>query len=134
MGRRIARESELEIEHLPYMQWSDWMSRLSKLKYAVHLMPTKAAGTFALNCARLGIPCIGYKGLDTQEICFPTTTVRDGDVQGAIKIMNSLQYDFDFRESAIEYARDAVDYFSEDAYITSMDNHFTYIYNKQEHN
>ena len=60
MGRRIEREDEMDITHLPYMKWLPWVNRLSQFKYAVHLMPTQAAGTFALNCAYHGIPCIGY--------------------------------------------------------------------------
>ena len=35
------------------------------------MMRTHAAGTFALNCSYLGIPCIGYKGLDTQSTLHP---------------------------------------------------------------
>jgi len=41
------------INHLPRMSWLDWMKNLSTFKYAVHMMPTIAAGTFALNCAYL---------------------------------------------------------------------------------
>jgi len=52
--------------HLPRVFWTDWMKQLSSFKYAVHLMPTVAAGTFSLNCAYFGIPCIGNKSVDTQ--------------------------------------------------------------------
>ena len=76
MGRKIEREDEMDISHLPYMNWIEWMNNLSRFKYAVHLMPTQAAGTFALNCAYHGIPCIGYKGLDTQSKCHPQLTVK----------------------------------------------------------
>ena len=51
MGRKISREDEMDINHLPYMDWADWMDNLSNYRYGVHLMPTHAAGTFALNCA-----------------------------------------------------------------------------------
>ena len=65
MGRKIERESEMDITHLPYMNWIEWMNNLSQFRYAVHLMPTHAAGTFALNCAYHGIitlsPTINYK-------------------------------------------------------------------------
>ena len=55
MGRKIDREDEMDINHLPYMTWVDWMNNLSQYHIGVHLMPTHAAGTFALNCAFL--PC-----------------------------------------------------------------------------
>jgi hypothetical protein len=54
-------------------------------------MRTHAAGTFALNCAYLGIPCIGYKGLDTQEICHPNLTVEIGDLVTAKKLITLLK-------------------------------------------
>ena len=54
-------------------------------------MRTHAAGTFAMNCAWHGIPCIGYKGLDTQENCHPLTTVKVGDLDHAVEIANKLK-------------------------------------------
>tara|TARA_R110000751_G_scaffold233825_1_gene334698 strand:- start:142 stop:1053 length:912 start_codon:yes stop_codon:yes gene_type:complete len=96
MGRKIEREEELDINHLPYMNWTQWIYELRKVKYAVHLMRTHAAGTFALNCAYLGIPCIGYKGLDTQELCHPETTVEVGDLVAAKEIAKKLKEDTEF--------------------------------------
>ena len=83
MGRKIDREGEMDINHFPYMSWVEWINTLSQFKYGVHLMPTQAAGTFTLNCAFHGIPCIGYKGLDTQEELHPDLTVDDGDLEKA---------------------------------------------------
>lgn len=91
MGRKIDREEELDITHLPYMNWLTWIQQLNNHKYAVHLMRTHAAGTFALNCAYLGIPCIGYEGLDTQEVCHPDTTVKLGDLKKAREIAKDLR-------------------------------------------
>ena len=65
------------------MDWLSWIKELNKFKYGIHLMRTHAAGTFALNCAYLGIPCIGYEGLDTQEKCHPNLTVKLGDLATA---------------------------------------------------
>ena len=60
-------------------------------------MRTQAAGTFALNCSRLGIPCIGYKGLDTQEILHPYLTVRRfGQMLDAKELIRKLKEDEDF--------------------------------------
>ena len=92
MGRKIEGEEQMEnLNHLPYMEWNNWMAELSKRKYGVHLMRTQAAGTFALNCAYLGKPCIGYKGLDTQEICHPLTTVEIGDIETAKELARKLK-------------------------------------------
>ena len=92
MGRKIPGEEEMEnLNHLPYMEWMYWIAELSKRKIGIHLMRTHAAGTFALNCAFLGIPCIGYEGLDTQEICHPLTTVKIGDLERANELVEKLK-------------------------------------------
>ncbi len=90
MGRKQLGEEQL-VNQLSYMNWKEWIHKLNEFKYGVHLMRTHAAGTFALNCAYLGIPCIGYKGLDTQEICHPDTTVELGDLNKAREIAKELR-------------------------------------------
>ena len=57
-----------DLNHLQRLSWGVWMNTLSTFKYAVHLMPTVAAGTFSLNCAYFGIPCIGNIKVDTQRL------------------------------------------------------------------
>ena len=105
MGRKIDREDEMDITHLPYMNWGEWMNNLSRFKYAVHLMPTHAAGTFALNCAYYGIPCIGYKGLDTQEFCHPQLTIKMNDLNHARKLASQLKNDKSFYETQSQTAK-----------------------------
>mgnify|MGYP003113057702 FL=1 len=97
MGRKIEGEDQLpDLTHLPYMDWTQWITTLNNFKYGVHLMRTHAAGTFALNCAYLGIPCIGYEGLDTQMICHPDCTIGLGDITKAKQIAEKLRLDEDF--------------------------------------
>ena len=97
MGRKIEGEEQMEnLTHLSYLNWTNWIAELSKRKYAVHLMRTHAAGTFALNCAYLGIPCIGYEGLDTQMICHAACTVDIGDLTKAKQIAEKLRIDEEF--------------------------------------
>jgi hypothetical protein len=95
MGRRQPLEEQM-LTHLPYLNWHDWIHELNKFKYGVHLMRTHAAGTFALNCAYLGIPCIGYKGLDTQEICHEDLTVEVGNLTTARQLAKKLRTDEEF--------------------------------------
>ena len=106
MGRKIDREEEMDIQHLPYMTWVDWMNNLSQYHVGVHLMPTHAAGTFALNCAFHGIPCIGYVGLDTQEELHPHLTVYDGDMEQAKKYARELKEDEEFYEECSKTSRE----------------------------
>jgi len=94
MGRKIKGEEQMvNLNHLPYMNWVEWIKTLNNFKYGVHLMRTHAAGTFALNCAYLGIPCIGYEGLDTQETCHPYLTVKLGDLATAKEKLIQLKSD-----------------------------------------
>ena len=94
-GRMKQDETLLDINHLPWMNWLSWMYELSKCKYAVQL-GTAAAGTFNLNCAYLGIPCIGYDNLNTQKYLHPDLSVPDGDIEQARKIAEKLRNDEDF--------------------------------------
>ena len=97
MGRKIEGEEQMPgLNHLPYMNWVQWIQELNKRKYGVHLMRTHAAGTFALNCSYLGIPCIGYEGLDTQMVLHPDLTVPVGDITAAKKLAEKLRNDEDF--------------------------------------
>ena len=121
MGRKIDREDEMDITHLPYMNWKSWINNLSRFKYAVHLMPTVAAGTFTLNCAYHGIPCIGYKGLDTQEL-HPSLTVNHGDILTAKYLARRLKDEKDFYkmcsdECKLNYKNSS---FREKTYIYTM--------------
>lgn len=120
MGQRKEGESQLGINQLPYMDWVDWIKELNKRKYAVHLMRTHAAGTFALNCAFLGIPCIGYKGLDTQEICHPDLSVELGDVLAAREKIRKLKDEPSFYAMCSEKAQENYKkYYHEDIFNTA---------------
>ena len=121
MGRKIEREDEMSITHLPYMNWVEWMNHLSQFKYAVHLMPTHAAGTFALNCAYHGIPCIGYEGLDTQTHCHPQLTIKMNDLSHARKLANKLKNNSEWYKLQSETAKSNFNhFFGEKEYIYNM--------------
>jgi hypothetical protein len=122
MGRKIDREDEMDIIHLDYMTWVDWIVTIKQFKYGVHLMPTVAAGTFTMNCAYWGIPCIGYKGLDTQEKLHPSLSVDRGDLNSARNLAKKLKndkyfYDECSRECKLLYKKSS---FAEKEYIYNM--------------
>ena len=103
MGRKQEQESAIEdISYLPYMNWRDWINNLSQYNIGIHLMRTHAAGTFAMNCSFHGIPCIGYNGLDTQQILHPNTTVEVGDLESAKEIALKLKNDEEFYKGCSE--------------------------------
>jgi hypothetical protein len=91
------REGEEQIIGLlPRLYWTDWMKALSTFKYAVHLMPTVAAGTFSLNCAYFGIPCIGNQKVDTQRLCHPDLAVDVSDIEKARQLAVKLKTDKEY--------------------------------------
>jgi len=94
------------VNHLPRVMWTDWMKQLSSFKYAVHLMPTVAAGTFSLNCAYFGIPCIGNEKVDTQRLCHPDLAVDVEDVEKALMLAERLKDDKDFYEECSKAAKE----------------------------
>ena len=107
MGRKIENEDQFpSLHHLPYMMWNEWIKTLANFNVGIHLMRTHAAGTFALNCAYLGIPCIGYKGLDTQQILHPELSVTIGDIEQAKNLANKLKKDVSFYNSCSEQSRE----------------------------
>jgi len=93
------------IKHLPRMIWVDWMKNLSTYKYAVHLMPTIAAGTFSLNCAYFGIPCIGNREVDTHKLCHSNLAVDINDVEYAVGLAKKLREDQSFYEDCSYQAK-----------------------------
>jgi hypothetical protein len=95
-AKRENEDSIHDLNHLPRVSWIDWMKTLSTFKYAVHLMPTIAAGTFSLNCAYFGIPCIGNEKVDTQKLCHPDLAVDVEDVEKARTLAQRLKKDKDF--------------------------------------
>jgi hypothetical protein len=81
------------------------MQALSTFKYAIHMMPTVAAGTFALNCAYFGIPCIGNQDVDTQLLCHPSLSVAVSDLQTARDLAIQLRDDTGFYKECSEMAK-----------------------------
>ena len=82
-------------------------------------MPTWAAGTFTLNCAYHGIPCIGYKGLDTQEQLHPSLSVDYGDLNAAKILAQRLKSNTDFYNKCSKECKDLYEKskFKEQSYI-----------------
>ena len=119
MGRKQRQEDAIEdIQYLPYLTWREWIKNLSQYSIGVHLMRTHAAGTFAMNCGFHGIPSIGYKGLDTQEILHPLTTVEVGDLQKAKEIGVRLKKDEDFYNLCMKTAiKRFKQYYTEEAWL-----------------
>ena len=124
MGRMDKAELQIEeINHLPYLEWVDWITALNSSKYAVHLNPNTIAGTFNLNCAYLGIPCIGNIDCNTQRKCFPELSVRDNDITTARRLMKKLVADQEYYSYISKSARENYNkHFLENVYKSTWQN------------
>ena len=122
MGRKQPQEDLIEdINYLNYMDWREWIDELSQFNIGVHLMRTHAAGTFAMNCAFHGIPCIGYKDSDTQRMCQPDLSVDLYDIERARILADKLSRDSDFYNYCSETALENYNkHYSEKVFIEHM--------------
>ena len=127
MGRKQQMEEQIEdITYTPYVQWREWIDVLSEYHVGVHLMPTIAAGTFAMNCAFHGIPCIGYNGLDTQERCHPNLSVDVGNIEHAIQLAHNLKKDTEFYDACSTQAQKGFSkYYTEYKWLENWNKQFT---------
>lgn len=119
MGRKKEHEDILmgmitnkDIQYLPYQNWTEFIRELGQAQYAIHLMSAAAAGTFNLNCALLGIPCIGNHLTDTQRICFPDLCCEVTDATKAKELLTKLTTDKEFYKEVSEKAKKNAEYFS----------------------
>ena len=122
MGRKKGDENDLDgLNHLPYLNWKEWIYKLSEFKYAIHLNPNTIGGTFSLNCGYLGIPCIGNVHQNTQRLCFPDLSIEPHDLNQAKELVSKLK-DKDFYKEMSEKAKENYNNnFSKDVYIKHME-------------
>ena len=127
MGRKQKQEDAIEdIQYLPYMTWREWINNLSQYNIGVHLMRTHAAGTFAMNCAFHSIPCIGYRGLDTQENCHPNLTVDVGDLETAVRKAQLLKEDMGYYdECSLQAQKGFSEYYTEYKWLENWNKQWT---------
>ena len=120
-AKRINEEYIENLNHLSRLSWLDWMKELSTFKYSVHLMPTVAAGTFALNCAYFGIPTIGNRKVDTQNILFEALSVDVSDVHRARELAKQLKKDTQFYNYCSVVAKDMyIEHYSSEVWKKEM--------------
>jgi hypothetical protein len=90
-------------------------------------MPTVAAGTFSLNCAYLGIPCIGNNNVDTQRLCHPDLSVDVYDLERARTLAKKLTNDKSFYEMcSITAQTNYQKHFTKESFLNKINNILSY--------
>ena len=136
MGRKKEGEELIkELHHLPWMNWAEWMKELSSFKYAIHLNPNVIAGSFNLNCAYWGIPCIGNINQHTQVECFPDLSVTPDDLDSAQQLALKLKEDTVFYDNCSQKAKENYKTkFREEKYLLKINKIFDTILNENQPN
>lgn len=98
----------VETGELPYLEWCRFLEKLSRYKVACHLMPTKAANSFVLNCAMAGVPCISSKN-EVSEDLFPDLVCDTHDTRSAREKVIRLCEDQEFYNECVQKARGKLD-------------------------
>ena len=120
-AKRKNEEYVENLNHFKWLDWLDWMRIVSTFKYAVHLMPTIAAGTFSLNCAYFGIPTIGNIKVDTQRILHPELSVDVGDVNSARRLAIELKNDIEFYKHCSDVCKENYNkFYKTDSWLADM--------------
>jgi len=121
-GRKKQNEEALGITHVPWTTWLGWMEQLSKFKYGVQF-GIGGAGSFNLNCAYLGIPCIGLKELESQNLCFPDLSIGDVDLKKGKELVVKLKNDKDFYNHCSKTAKENyIKHFAVDKFYNTVKN------------
>ena len=94
------------VNYLPYMSWIDWMYNLNQYEIGYMMTSSTASGSFALNCAYLGIPCIGDKRADTQSILFPDLAIDSFDNRKALELTLKLKKDKLYYKEVVDKAKE----------------------------
>jgi len=105
---------------LPYLPWKEWMRLLSNAKYGINMMTAVACGTFSMNCAALGVACIGNKEFDTQRDLFPELSIASHDIKTGKELLKRLVEDEDFYNKQIKYAQKKVEEYDVDVIKKEM--------------
>jgi hypothetical protein len=112
----------LGVNYLEYMSWTEWMYNLNRYKIGYMLSAATASGSFALNCAYLGIPCIGDKRADTQRILFPDLAIDVFDNQKALELTLKLKNDLIFYNEVSKKAKEIYNQeFTKDNFLKTLD-------------
>ena len=93
---------------------------MASARLAVHLDPRDTWGRFSLDCAAVGIPCVGSDRVDTQARLFPELTLDWLDGDGAVSLVKRLLSDRAFYDDAVTYARNQLPDFGFDAARTRI--------------
>jgi len=96
---------------IPKSTYHKYLDRLSHCKMAVNMEPNHNGSKFVVDCAMMGVPCIGSNTVSTMQILFPTLAIDPYNMDAAVEYMHRLQNDPVNYSNIIKYAQEKVKFF-----------------------
>jgi hypothetical protein len=89
--------------------WLTYLQAIAPARLMLDLNNRETVGRNALDCAALGIPCVGTNRSDLQAKLFPLTTVQDPwDVKGALALSERLLSEPGFWKQVVNLAAERI--------------------------
>jgi len=95
----------------PMYAHEEYMSNLSRRYVNFDSYTVHSPGRTQIECAAVGVPCIGYETSWAQTVLFPALTFRVNDLNGVRKAMRMLHEDEAFYYDVMHYAFEKLDFF-----------------------
>lgn len=92
--------------------WDQYITRANYSLLGLHLDHGHTWGSFPLECAAVGMPCVSSPSLFTQKTLFPGLCVSHHNITGAADMVRKLVSDAGFYEEAVSYAQSQIEFFS----------------------
>ncbi len=92
--------------------FAELMKLTSELYAAYETYTIHSYGRYSVECATLGVPCVGPKMVSSIAHCFPEIATNNSyDIEGSAALLNKLINDFDFYKEVAHYGmKKAADY------------------------
>jgi len=89
--------------------WLPYLQAIAPARLMLDMNNRETAGRNALDCAALGIPCVGTNRSDLQAKLFPLTTLEDPwDVEGALVLSRRLLSELGFWNQVVDLAAERI--------------------------
>jgi len=93
-----------------FTEYLDWMSRKKVLVDSYHKLHTY--GRSPVDCACVGVPCVGTTWTYAQTLLWPNLTVEPGDIYGQQKLIEKLMTNDEFYDDCVAKAKEVLPMFS----------------------
>ena len=110
MNRQVAIKSspfcEIKIDQMDFEQYLSWAKARKIMLDSYHFINTW--GRMQVECAIMGVPCVGTNAVHTQRDLWPSLTTAPADAYSQEQLIRKLMTDDEFRQEALTFAAERV--------------------------